>query len=68
MVTCALCGRSMLLGEAFEHWRADGAGTEEPVCRLCADEAERLGWARLDKPPERRTTLNPTWHARRKVA
>jgi hypothetical protein len=55
----------MLLGEAFEHWRADGAGTEEPVCRLCEAEAERLGWARLDRPPQRRTTLNPTSHARK---
>jgi hypothetical protein len=55
----------MLLGEAFEHWRADGAGSEQVVCRLCEDEAERLGWARLDRPPERRTTLGSTWHARK---
>ena len=65
MVTCSLCGRSMLLGEAFAHWRVDGAGTEEAVCRLCEEEAERRGWARLGRPPERRTTLGPTWHARR---
>jgi hypothetical protein len=65
MVTCALCDRSMLLGEAFEHWRSDGAGSEHAVCRLCEDEAERLGWARLDKPPERQTTLGSTWHARK---
>jgi hypothetical protein len=65
MVTCALCGRNMLLGEAFGHWRADGAGSEQVVCRLCEDEAERRGWARIDRPPERRTTLNPSWHARK---
>jgi len=29
------------------------------------DEADRLGWARLDRPPERRTTVGSTWHARR---
>jgi hypothetical protein len=43
MVTCALCGRAMLLGEAFGSWRAEGAGSEQVVCRLCEDEAERLG-------------------------
>jgi hypothetical protein len=55
----------MLLGEAFDYWRADGAGSEEPVCRLCAEDAERRGWARLDRPPDRRTTLGGSWHARR---
>ena len=65
MVTCALCRRSLLLGEAFGHWRADGAGSEVPVCRLCEDEAEQRGWARLDRPPERRTRLAGTWHARK---
>ena len=62
---CGLCGRTLLLGEAFGHWRADGAGTEHAVCRLCELEAERLGWARLERPPERRTSMNPTWHARK---
>jgi hypothetical protein len=65
MVTCALCARSLLLGEAFGHWRSDGAGSERIVCRLCEDEADRSGWARLDRPPERRTTLAPMWHARK---
>ena len=46
----------MLLGEAFGHWRADGAGSEQVVCRLCEEEAERLGWVRIDRPPERRTS------------
>jgi len=65
MVTCALCGRSMLIGEAFGHWRADGAGSEQVVCRLCEEDAERHGWARIERPPERRTTLGSTWHARK---
>jgi hypothetical protein len=55
----------MLLGEAFDYWRADGTGSEEAVCRLCADEAEHRGWAQLDRPPDRRTTLGGTWHARK---
>jgi hypothetical protein len=55
----------MLVGEAFGHWRADGAGSEEIVCHLCEEEADRLGWARLDQPPDRRTTVGSTWHARR---
>jgi hypothetical protein len=55
----------MLLGEAFAHWRTDGAGSEVPVCRLCEDDAERRSWARLDRPPERQTTLGATRHARK---
>jgi hypothetical protein len=65
MITCGLCDRNLLLGEAFGHWRAEGAGSEEVVCHLCEDEADRLGWARLDRPPERRTTVGSTWHARK---
>jgi hypothetical protein len=55
----------MLLGEVFGHWREDGAGSEQAVCRLCVAQAERLGWVRIDRPPERRTTVGPTWHARK---
>jgi hypothetical protein len=65
MVTCAVCGRTLLLGEAFDHWRADGVGSEHAVCRLCEDEAESRGWARLEGPPQRRTTVGTTWHARK---
>lgn len=55
----------MLLGEAFGHWRTDGVGTEELVCALCEERAEELGWVRLEQPPDRRTTVGPTWHARK---
>jgi hypothetical protein len=55
----------MLLGEAFSHWSADDRGSEQAVCRLCEADAERRGWVRLDRPPERRTTVGPTWHARK---
>ena len=65
MTTCALCGRSMLLGEAFGYWHADGVGTEQAVCRLCEEGAARRGWVRIDRPPERRTTVGSTWHARK---
>ncbi len=65
MITCALCGRNLLLGEAFGHWRTDGAGSEQVVCRLCEDVADGNGWVRLERPPERRTTVGPTWHARK---
>ncbi len=65
MITCALCMRNMLLGEAFGHWRVDGAGSEQIVCRLCEAEAEQTGWVRLDQPPQRRTTVGSTWHARK---
>ena len=62
---CALCGRNLLLGEAFGHWRTDGVGSEQVVCRLCEEDAERTGWVRLDRPPGRRTTVAGTWHARK---
>jgi hypothetical protein len=65
MITCAVCARSLLVGEAFGNWRTDGAGSERTVCRLCEEEADRLGWARVDEPPRRRTTVGPSWHARR---
>jgi hypothetical protein len=55
----------MLLGEPFGHWRADGVGSEQTVCGLCEEEADRLGWARLDLPPDRRTTMGSTRHARK---
>jgi hypothetical protein len=65
MIRCALCERSLPVGEAFSHWRADGAGSEHVVCGLCEDDADRVGWARLERPAGRRTTLAPTWHARK---
>jgi hypothetical protein len=65
MIACGVCERSILLGEDFGHWRADGAGSEQVVCHLCEEEAERLGWVRLETPPDRRTTLGSTWHARK---
>ncbi len=66
MITCALCGRSLLVGEAFQHFRADGAvGSEVPVCRLCEEDAEAEGWARVERAPQRQTTVGPHEHVRK---
>jgi hypothetical protein len=64
VVTCALCGRTILLGEAFQHWRVEGAGTETAVCVLCEDEAEAQGWARVEQPPGRQSSVGPN-HVRK---
>jgi hypothetical protein len=65
VIRCGLCGRNLLIGEAFGHWRADGAGSEQIVCHLCEEEAERIGWAQLDRAPARHTSLTATWHVRK---
>ena len=65
MITCTICGRTMLVGEAFGHWRTDGSGTEQVVCALCEEDAERKGWVQVEGGLTRRTTASPTWHARR---
>lgn len=59
MITCVLCGRTILLGEAFQHWRAEGAGTEVVVCALCEEDAEAEGWARVERPPGRQSSVGP---------
>lgn len=65
MVTCSICGRTMLLGEAFGHWRTDGTGSEQVVCALCEQDADTKGWVRVEGGPTRRTTAGPTWHVRK---
>jgi len=65
MVTCSICSRTMLLGETFGQWRADGAGSEVVVCALCAEEAEKRGWVQVEGGAARRTTAGSTWHARK---
>ena len=65
VVTCVLCERSILVGEAFQHWRVEGAGTEVAVCALCQEEADGLGWARVERAPERQTTVAPHEHVRK---
>jgi hypothetical protein len=65
MITCGLCGRNLLLGEAYGHWRAEGAGSEQVVCALCEEDAERKGWVQIEGGLTRRTSVSPTWHARK---
>jgi hypothetical protein len=50
--TCAVCGRTILVGERVHGFVE--AGEERSVCELCLGRAERLGWRRADEPePER---------------
>jgi hypothetical protein len=60
-----MCGRTLLLGEKFGNWRPDGAGSEQVVCALCEDGAEKKGWVRVEGGVTRRTTVGSTWHARK---
>ena len=58
---CAVCGRTLLLGERCEEYVHGGRNAT--VCTLCASEAEARGWTRvgaptplpieLDEPPRR---------------
>jgi hypothetical protein len=48
VVECPLCGRTLLLGERVNRYRA---GTRPMlVCELCVDEAEGRGWLREGAP------------------
>jgi hypothetical protein len=55
----------MLIGEAFGQWRTDGSGTEQVVCALCEEDAERKGWVQVEGGLTRQTTASTTWHARK---
>jgi hypothetical protein len=48
VVNCAVCERTLLLGEAVGHFR-DGA-EQRKVCRLCTDAALARGWLREGAP------------------
>ena len=65
MITCSICRRTMLIGEAFGQWRTDGSGTEQVVCALCEEDAERKGWVQVEGGLTRQTTASTTWHARK---
>src|SRR3712207_8223183 len=52
VLTCAICERTLLLGERAAGYRAHGAS--QTVCELCVDVADRRGWLRdgaPDPPP-----------------
>jgi hypothetical protein len=63
MAMCHLCRRSLLMGERYRLWTGRGVG-ERIVCRLCEEDAEQVGWVRLDRPAERELGSS-IWHARK---
>jgi hypothetical protein len=63
MTMCLRCRRHLLTGEAFRLW-TNGGAAERPVCRLCESDAERAGWARLERPLQREKG-SQIWHARK---
>lgn len=66
IVTCDVCGRTILKGEGTEVYLAPG-GQRQAVCGLCSDRAEHEGWIRESahdelptrgpRPQERRPLL-----------
>ena len=64
MTMCMVCRRNLLVGERFRLWRPPSALGERPICVLCEEEAEQLGWGRLDRPLER-VSSGSIWHARK---
>jgi len=68
-VTCAICGRSLLVGERSERFSPDGLEYVD-VCPLCRDQALEAGWYREGgpglhvRPPEpRRGFFSRLFHA-----
>lgn len=61
-ITCAICGRSLLVGERSLRFSPDGRNYVE-VCPLCRDRAIEYGWQREGAPtlpvrsPDRRRRL-----------
>ena len=64
MTTCLLCRRSLMVGERYRMWRSPDSPAERPVCRLCEELAEEIGWVRLDMPLQREKG-SLIWHARK---
>jgi hypothetical protein len=64
MTMCLLCRRNLLVGERYRIWRSADVTGDRPVCRLCEELAEEIGWVRADEPPQRETG-SVIWHARK---
>ena len=47
--TCAVCGRTVLLGERLVSFRRIGL-EDAMVCELCVDQADARGWTRQGAP------------------
>jgi hypothetical protein len=58
--SCAICERTLLMGERATRYSPNGGGDFVDVCPLCTDTAGEYGWLRegaptaLTSPPERR--------------
>ena len=48
--TCAVCRRSLLMGERVSRFARDGEGEWVDVCALCTDTANEHGWIREGTP------------------
>jgi hypothetical protein len=48
--TCAVCERTLLLGEKTVRFSTDSGGEWVDVCALCTDEAYEHGWVREGSP------------------
>ena len=65
MAICALCRRTLLVGERYRHWEAGNAASGiRLVCALCETEALRAGWVRATQPPLRQGAGDRRWGAR----
>jgi hypothetical protein len=64
MAMCHLCQRNLLMGERYRLWTGRGVVGERTVCRLCEEDADGLGWVRLDQPLRLETGVL-IWHARK---
>src|SRR4051794_39795447 len=48
---CAICGRTLLMGERAIRFSPNGGGEYVDVCPLCAETAVEYGWVREGAPP-----------------
>ena len=64
MAMCTVCRRNLLVGEGYRYFRSARGIADRPVCRLCEEEAERVGWVRVERPLELEKGA-PIWHARK---
>jgi hypothetical protein len=60
--TCAICERTLLMGERATRFSPNGGGDYVDVCPLCADTAVEYGWIREGAPT---TPTVPTERRRR---
>jgi hypothetical protein len=76
VLTCAICERTLLVGERPIRYAPDGRGEFVDVCSLCQDLAAEQGWVKEGSPttptvaeerPRRRLSLGAIFDPRRTV-